>query len=96
MTDEPFDPEAELAAIHARMRQPLSREQQIATELQLYLDLAAPKPLAQWTDEDWLVMARYIIRVVEHSHDISAEDAAKAMDAPPRHPLPTFDELDAP
>ena len=33
MTSEPFDMETEIAAIRERMRQPLSREQIVATEL---------------------------------------------------------------
>jgi hypothetical protein len=92
MTDDPT--EAEIAAIHERMCQPLSRERIVATELQLYLDLTRPKDLSLWTDEDWLRFARHMIECVDHARDISAEDAKKAMEAPWQGPpLPTFDEL---
>jgi hypothetical protein len=95
---EPFDPDAELAAIRERMLQPLSREQQVAAELQLYLDLTAgldrAKDLSLWTDDEWLAFARHMIRCVDYARDISAEDVAKAMNSPPLFPLPMPDALD--
>jgi hypothetical protein len=91
MTDEPT--EAEIAAIRDAMMQPLSRERQIATEMQLYLHVF-DKDIALWTDDDWLAFARHMIPVVEHTHDISAEEMKAALNAPwTGPPLPTFDEL---
>jgi hypothetical protein len=71
---------------------PILREREIAAELRLWLDLARAKDLSQWID-DWLRFAAHMIEAVEHMRDISAEDAAKAMNSPPRFPLPTLEEL---
>jgi hypothetical protein len=71
--------DAELAAIRERMMQPISRGQQVATELWGYLTKVGPAPgqdFAAWS-----------------TRDLSADDVATAMTSPPRFPLPTFDEL---
>lgn len=77
------------AEIAQRMLQPLSRERQVANELQLYLELNNPIV----TDEDWLAFARHMIETVNHARDLSAEDVAAAMNSPPRFRLPEFDDL---
>jgi hypothetical protein len=94
MTDEPT--EAELDAIRQEMIRPISREQIVANELWLQLDIA-DRPTSDWTNDDWLALARHIIKTVEVAGDLSADNVAKAMEAPwPADwpPLPTFDELD--
>ena len=40
--------------------QPLSREQIVANELSAYIEFA--KPIAQWTNDDWLEFARHMIK----------------------------------
>ena len=81
MTNEPFDPDGELAAIRERMRQPLSREQIVANELWAQIE-TAKRPIAQWDNDDWLRLARHMIKTVEVARDISAEEMAKAMNKP--------------
>ena len=95
MTNEPFDMEAEIAAIRERMRQALSREQIVANELWAQIE-TAERPIAEWDNDDWLRLARHMIKTVEVARDISAEEMANAMNMPwPADwpPLPTFDEL---
>jgi hypothetical protein len=85
------DLEAEIGAIRDRMAQPLSREQIVANELWAHLD---GKQLSTWTNDDWLRLARHMIKAVEIARDIPAEEMAKAMNEPRTGPpLPTFDEL---
>jgi hypothetical protein len=93
MTDD-FDIEREIAAVRERMLQPLSREQIVATEQWLQTDPdIAGRPLSEWTNDDWLRLARHMIKTVEVARDLSAEDIAEALNQPPRHPIPTLDEL---
>ena len=76
------------------MCRPLSREQIVANELSAYIEFA--KPIAQWSNDDWLEFARHMIKTVEVARDISAEEATAAMNAPwPKDwpPLPSIDEL---
>ena len=91
MTHPDPDTEAELAAIRERMLMPISREQVVAQALWQAVEIDG-RP-AQWQDDDWLALARHIIKVVEVACDISTEQVAKAMNSAPRHPLPTLDEL---
>jgi hypothetical protein len=91
MTHPDPDPEAELAAIRERMLKPISREQVLAQALWQAVEIDGPP---QWQVADWLALARHIIKVVEVAGDISAEELAKAMNSPPRVPLPTLDELE--
>jgi hypothetical protein len=89
MTDKPTEPEVD--AIRDRMMQPLSREQIVANELWAQLD---GKNVSTWTNDDWLTLARHTIKAVDIARDFSAEEMAKAMNAPwPGPPLPTCDEL---
>ena len=74
------------------MMQPLSREQIVANELWLQMEIA-DRPIVDWTNDDWLALARHMIKTVEIARDISAEEMAEAMNSPPIHPLPTFEEL---
>ena len=46
-------------------------------------ELAKPKDLSQWSDDDWLRFAALMIVCVQHARDISAEDATKAISSPP-------------
>jgi hypothetical protein len=63
----------------------------IANELWAHLD---GNNLSTWTNDDWLTLARHMIQAVEIARDISAEEMAKAMNAPWTGPTqPTFDEL---
>jgi hypothetical protein len=44
---------------------PLSREQIVATELWMQTDTGITgRPIADWTNDDWLVLARHMIKVV--------------------------------
>jgi hypothetical protein len=79
----------EIEIIRKRMLQPLSRERQVANELQLYLELHQPVA----TDDEWLAFARHMIETVECARDLSAEDVAAALNAPLRFQLPDFDDL---
>ena len=53
----------------------------------------AERPIAEWDNDDWLRLARHMIKTVEVARDLSAEEIAEALNSPPRHRLPTFDEL---
>jgi hypothetical protein len=80
-----------LEAIRAELTRPLSREQIVCNELWTWLFDA---DLSTWTDEDWLKLSRHLIQTVETARDISAEEAAAAMEAPwLGPPLPEFDDL---
>jgi hypothetical protein len=57
-----------IAAIRECMMQPLSRERQVANELQLYLEIRQPA-----SDDEWLAFARHMMA---HTRDLSAEDVA--------------------
>jgi hypothetical protein len=78
MTDE-----EELAAIRQRMSRRLPREQIVANELAANLSNA---DLSTWTNDDYLRLAHQIIETVTAARDISAEEMAAAINAPPRHP----------
>jgi hypothetical protein len=61
--DDP-DTEREIAAIRERMLQPVSREQIVANELCRQIEVV-DRPIADWTNDDWLRLARQMIETVE-------------------------------